>query len=169
MLNSMKSVLANERIKWVDPVNIHITLAFLGDTETKRIQDLAVILEKACTGFGQLAFSLTGTGLFKSGRDPRIIWTGIDNSGNLIKLNSKITDELKKSSFVTDSKTYRPHLTIGRIKSVHDKDLLITTIERYRDMNLQLVKVTEITLFESVLKPSGPEYITLRSISLVRK
>lgn len=36
MISTFKALLADESIKWVDPVNIHITLAFLGDTEEKR-------------------------------------------------------------------------------------------------------------------------------------
>ena len=39
MFSSLKAILGAENIKWVDPANIHLTLAFLGDTDEKRIDD----------------------------------------------------------------------------------------------------------------------------------
>jgi 2'-5' RNA ligase len=49
MISSVKASLGDESIKWVDPGNIHITLAFLGDTEEKKIKTLTRILDVACT------------------------------------------------------------------------------------------------------------------------
>ena len=51
MLSSLKSLLGNEKIKWVDPENIHLTLAFLGDTEDERIKVAGIMLKNACSGF----------------------------------------------------------------------------------------------------------------------
>ncbi len=167
MISSLKSALTNDKIKWVDMVNIHITLAFLGDTEVDRIKDLGMMLKKVCRGFGQISFNLSGTGLFKNIRDPRVIWTGIDNTKELRELNCLVVRGLKDLEFNIENRPFKPHLTIGRIKLIKDKDLLQTTLERYHDMTFQTVKVTEVILFESILRSSGPEYKPLQIFSLL--
>ena len=160
MISSLKSVLANDNIKWVDPANIHITLAFLGDTKEEKIKVATMMLRQVCKGFGQFNFTLSGTGLFKSFRDPRVIWAGIENSKELVELNSLILKGLRESGFNIEDRPFRPHITIGRIKSIKDSDLLRKTLDRYKDVTFQSVPVSEIILFESILKPSGPVYIS---------
>ncbi|MDP4224024.1 MAG: RNA 2',3'-cyclic phosphodiesterase, partial [Bacteroidota bacterium] len=104
MLSSLKSLLAAEKIKWIDPSNIHLTLAFLGDTEEGRIKTLNTILRQKCTGFGNFEFVLAGAGVFRNYRDPRIIWTGIQSSDKLIKLNELITAGLRENGFETEER-----------------------------------------------------------------
>ena len=41
MISSLKSGLNKDIIKWTSPDNIHITLAFLGDTEENMIKLIA--------------------------------------------------------------------------------------------------------------------------------
>jgi len=158
MINSLKAVLSNDKINWVDPANIHITLAFLGDTEEERIKVAAIMLREVCQGFRRFSFNLSGTGVYKNFHDPRVIWTGIDNSAELGKLNSLIMTGLKDMGFGIEERSFRPHITIGRIKTLKDTDLLRRTLERYRDITFQNVSVREIILFENILKPGGPEY-----------
>jgi 2'-5' RNA ligase len=50
MFSSLKGSLSTENIKWVDHANIHLTLAFLGDTEDESIKTLAGMLKEKCTG-----------------------------------------------------------------------------------------------------------------------
>jgi 2'-5' RNA ligase len=151
----------------VDPGNIHITLAFLGDTEVERIKDLGMMLEEVCKGFGQFTFNLVGTGLFKNYRDPRVIWIGIDDAKELLKLNNDVIKGLSRSGFIIENKPFRPHLTIGRVKSINNRDQLQTNMERYHEIKFQTVTVNEIILFESILRPSGPQYIPIQYFSLL--
>lgn len=166
MISSLKALLGNESIKWIDPGNIHITLAFLGDTEEKRIKILSSILRNRCRNFGEFKFVLKGTGIFKNYRDPRIIWVGIQINNKLLKLNDIIISGLKDADFNTEDRPFKPHLTIGRIRSVKDIENLKTVLERYRDTEIQTVNVKEVILYESILMQTGPLYKPLRKYSL---
>jgi 2'-5' RNA ligase len=158
MLTSLKSLPGNEKIKWVDPGNIHLTLAFLGDTEDDRIKVAAIMLKNACSGFGEFDFTLTGTGVFKNYNDPKVIWIGIEESEKLIKLNDVINTGLKDTGFKVEDRQFRPHLTLGRIKFIKDVDALKTALDRYQKSPVQKVHVEEVILYESILKPTGPVY-----------
>jgi 2'-5' RNA ligase len=158
MLSSVRSLLGNEKITWVDPANIHLTLAFLGDTAEERIKVAGIAVSRNCTGFGEFSFRLCGTGVFKNFRDPRVIWAGIEESEKLISLNNNIVTGLKDAGFKIEDRPFKPHITIGRIKFIKDPDQIRSALEKYRDTDFQKVTVREVILFESILKPSGPVY-----------
>ena len=156
--SSLKSLLVSEKINWVDPANVHLTLAFLGDTEEDRIKVAAIMLKQKCTGFGEFDFNLSGTGVFKDYRDPRVIWIGINESEKLAELFGRIKTGLEDSGFKTEDRHFRPHITIGRIKSLKNVVALKSAVEKYRDSEIQRVTVQEVILYESILKPTGPVY-----------
>lgn len=158
MISSLKAVLASERIKWVDPANIHITLAFLGDTEEERIKAASIVLSNICSDYNRFSFRISGTGIFKSYHNPRVIWAGIDNSDELSGINEQIAGGLRDAGFHLEERPFSPHITLGRIKYVKDKSLLRETLERYRDTDFQDVDIKEVILFESILRPEGPIY-----------
>jgi 2'-5' RNA ligase len=160
-LATFRSVLGAERIKWVDPVNIHLTLAFLGDTEEGRIKSLSVMLTERCRDFGKFSFQIIGTGVFKSLRDPRVIWIGVESSDKLNKLNEQIVEGLKENGSQLEERLFRPHITIGRIKSLKDAENLKMLVGRYENKVIQTVDVREVILYESILMPTGPLYKSL--------
>jgi len=166
MFSSLKTILRADNITWVDPANIHLTLAFLGDTDEKRITILNRMLSNTCTGFGEFDFNLTGTGVFKNFRDPRVLWAGIRSAERLIQLNKIIAEGLKLNGFVTGEREFKPHLTLGRVKSVRDNENFKSVLEKYRDHHLQVIHVNEVVLFESILTQTSPIYISLGNFSL---
>jgi len=167
MISTLKSVLTAEKIKWVDPVNIHITMAFLGDTEDDKIKILSGMLKDKCSGFHEFDFILSGAGVFKNYRDPRIIWAGIKSPEKLYALENKIAEGLKSTGFLIEERQFKPHLTIGRVKSVRDIENLKNILERYSDIQFQNVEVKEVILYESILMLTGPIYKPLGSYSLL--
>jgi len=166
MFSSLKARLGAENIKWVDPANLHLTLAFLGDTEEKKIAVLKSMLNDKCSGFGNFDFHLTGTGVFKNFRDPRVLWVGIRSAERLIQLNKIISEGLKIIGFELEERQFKPHLTLGRVKSIKDTENLKIMLESYRDVHFQTVHVNEVILFESILMQAGPIYKALGNYNL---
>jgi 2'-5' RNA ligase len=166
MISDIKSLLRSERIKWVDPGNNHLTLVFLGDTPESRIGQLSATIGNICSRFPEFGFNLAGTGVFRNYSDPKVIWAGINTSGQLEKLQSFITSGIKSIDFRVEERPFKPHLTIARIKSIIDKENLKSVINKYSDVNFQQVPVKEIILYESILKPEGPVYRKLESFPL---
>ena len=161
MISSVRAMLGTEKIKWVDLSGIHITLAFLGDTSEERIKVLDRMLREKCTGFGDFGFVLYGAGIFKSFNDPRVLWVGISQADRLSSLFEIIAEGLGGAGFEPEVRKFRPHLTIGRVKSVSDPARLRSAIEKYKGVEFQTVWVKEVILFESILQKTGPLYIPL--------
>jgi RNA 2',3'-cyclic 3'-phosphodiesterase len=167
MISTLKSVLATENIRWVDPVNIHITMAFLGDTGEEKIKILAGMLKDKCSDFHEFDFILSGAGVFKSYSDPRVIWAGIKSPDKLYALENRIAEGLKSTGFVIEERRFKPHLTLGRAKSVRDTGNLKNILDKYSDIEFQKVVVKEVILYESNLTQTGPIYKPLGNYSLL--
>ena len=166
MISSLKSVLIKDTVKWTNPDNIHITLAFLGDTDGKMIKPISSMLKEKCNGSGKFELILKGSGVFRNLSDPRIIWTGIEPSEKLMHLNEIIMNGLKDLSIKMEGRPFNPHLTMGRIKHLNDKETLKAVIEQYQNSEIQLIPVNEVILYESILLQSGPVYKPIAKYNL---
>jgi RNA 2',3'-cyclic 3'-phosphodiesterase len=166
MLSSLKSGLSNDIIKWTSPDNIHITLAFLGDTEENMIKLISSMLKEKCKETERFELILKGLGVFRNSGDPRIIWTGIEPSEKLVHLYEIIMKGLKGLNIKLEDRPFNPHLTIGRIKQLNDKKTLRILIEQYQNAELQIIPVPEVILYESILLHSGPVYKPLAKFNL---
>jgi 2'-5' RNA ligase len=165
-LSFLKHELRDESINWTKPENIHITLAFLGDTHENKILPISEMLTEKCKGFEPFGLTLKGTGVFRNYKDPRIIWIGILPSDRLIKLNSEIKNGLRSIDIKTEDRPFNPHITIGRIKRTGDPQALKSIIEVHQNSLFQMVQVDEAILFESILHQTGPIYKTINCFSL---
>lgn len=161
VFSSFKNMLAKDSVKWTEISNIHLTLEFLGDTDDDKITVLSAMLKEKCSSFAHFSFNLKGSGIFKSIRDPRTIWMGVDLSERLQDLKKNIQTGLADAGFKTGDKPFSPHLTLGRIRYLRTPDSLMKVLEMYKDTFIQTVGVNEVILYQSILKPSGPLYIPL--------
>ena len=166
MISAFQTRLNKEQIKWTDTANIHLTLAFLGNTDENAINAIISMLEERCEGFGKFELILKGSGYFKNIADPRIIWAGIEPSEKLVQLYGLILNGLKDLNIKIEDRPFKPHLTIGRIKQLNDKKSFLDMTEKFKDYEIQMVPVNEVILYESILLTAGPVYKPLMKVKL---
>lgn len=158
LVADLKKELGESSIKWTDPANLHLTLAFLGDTEEKIIPGVSKMLDEKCNRAGTFDFIITGIGVFRNLKDPKVIWAGIEKPEKLNSLQQSIINGLKETGIKTEERPFSPHLTLGRVKHLHNRDVLKVLLLKHHSDEIQDVHVEEIMLFESILHPTGPEY-----------
>lgn len=166
ILTSLRTKLDHENIKWVDPRNLHLTLAFLGDVEDSKIQTISRVLSGACNRTGPFELVIEGAGVFKNYRDPRIIWLGVRENETLVGLANNIAGGLRSEGFMIEERDFKAHLTIGRIRSVSNTDKLKRALDVYNGKEFQRLDTREIILFESILQHRGPIYNTMERFPL---
>lgn len=162
----LKKSLDREKIKWVDPANIHITMKFFGETPEHHIPGINAALRQASEKISPLKFEIADTGIFGSSYKPRVIWFGIQPREGLISMANIIFDELEKIGIEKDRQNFVPHLTMARIKFIQDKKLLQAAIDKHKNRLIQKEEVNEFHLFESILRPEGPKYEIIDSFTL---
>lgn len=166
LISSIKEELSDESVKWTDLENIHVTLAFLGDTHEDMLDGIKEMLMEKCEGRGGFEISLKGFGVFKNLHDPKVFWAGLYQSDRLSSLQTSVIEGLKEIGIAVEDRPFSPHLTIGRIKHIHDIDKLKIMLLKYHSTDIQRIDVSEITLFESILKQEGPVYKALEVFKL---
>ncbi len=166
VLKEMQKELKNEVIKWVELENLHLTLKFLGDTSKKQIEEIKSILEQLSGQFTEIKADLRGIGYFKKYRNPTVLFSEIQNYEEIKKFASLLEFQLHSIGFDKEKREFKPHLTLGRINFLRDKNKFYTTIEKYRETQFQMIKISEIIFYQSILNQQGPEYRPLKTVRL---
>ncbi len=154
------------RVKWVDPKNIHLTVRFLGDTDDKLVPKIARLMDEVASPFPAVEASIARLGAFPNLNRPRVIWAGIDGELEpLEKMAHQIELAVRKLRFEKESKGFKPHLTLARVRDPRDVGRLPAEIENYRVQRTPLL-LDRLVLFKSTLTPRGPIYDRLHETVL---
>lgn len=153
-------------IRWVKTDNIHLTLKFLGDIEEKSVTAIIHALKGACKNHKIFRVEILGIGTFPAKRSPRVLWAGINGTGELVKLQAEIDDAMASQGFDPEKRAFSPHLTIGRFRSSRGRDSLLEKTEMIKHESFGLFDVRSIYLIKSDLKPSGAVYSRLAEFPL---
>jgi len=162
----IKNLCKYDKINWVKPENIHITLKFFGETAENRIEPIIAELNKISDQHKPFRLNLSDVGIFGSQYKPRVIWFGIEKSTELESLVSKVINKMHNIGFLKDRQNFVPHLTIGRIKYVDNKDRFSNIISNYNESSIQNLLISSFYLFESKLSSSGPTYQIIEELKL---
>lgn len=158
--------LSRERINWVDPQNLHFTIKFFGDTPTHMERDIIRVLHQAAEHVKPFEFDLAGCGFFGHPKSPRVLWMGASQAGGLVSLYKQVNKQLKPLGYTPDKDKFIPHLTIGRIKQIDQLALFNQLLVVYQNTHFAHVKTDRFYLFQSTLKPTGPEYKIIETFNL---
>jgi RNA 2',3'-cyclic 3'-phosphodiesterase len=167
MMSSLSARFHREGIRLINIDNIHITLAFLGNTEEEMVKRVISILDTICNNFVRFDLSLKGIGVFKNIDNPRVLWIGIESSDELMALNRNLVKGLREAEFDLEDRAFNPHLTLCRIKYINDKQAFIGFLGNYQNLFFQKVPVDEVVLYESILLQSGPVYNPVARFRLI--
>lgn len=155
-------------LKTVSPVNLHITMKFLGDVDEdkslKVINDFNLI-----EGYGKINYTLKGLGCFPSLSAPSVIWGGIDcDMEKMSDLFSRVEEFGSSFGFGKETRRFTPHLTMARVR--RGKDVppgLKDFIRGNKDKVYGESVFDRLVLFESKLDKTGPEYFSLAEVRLI--
>lgn len=163
-LGEVSSLLASQLtgggVRWVKPSNIHLTLRFLGDTDPTVIENIISGLDRIASGCVPFKLSLRDLGCFPNSRRPRVIWVGLGgNTDRLAALYQALEHELQPLGWEPERRTFRPHLTLGRVKDT--RQVVAANLPWGETLMSDDLDVTAISLIRSDLKPTGAVYTTL--------
>ncbi len=162
----IQNKLRYEKIKWVEPRNMHLTLKFLGDTDEQIIPEIKESLKKVAEQIPENKVKITGLGVFPDPFRPRVLWMGFEYGQALKDMYDLIEAEMEQLGYEREERDFKPHLTLGRIKFMKNRKDLQYLLDKFKNTEFQQVVVDKIILFESQLFPSGPKYYELAEFQL---
>jgi len=153
--------------RWVRPENIHITLKFLGDINPGDIDKIGAAMTAAAIEFPPVTLTVRGIGVFPGIKRPRVIWVGLGGGiRSLLSLQSRLEQELAGAGFPKDKRSFKAHLTLGRIKQSVNPAVIRQMISEYATLSSDDFSCNQVILFKSDLKPSGAVYSKLKQTNL---
>lgn len=153
-------------VSWTRPEGIHLTLKFLGDVESGRIEAIAQAVERACHGTAAFGMTVAGVGGFPNLTRPRVLWVGIEEStGRLKTIQEQIETELSALGYPREQRRFSPHLTLGRVKSPDTLQPLCAEMQKRGFAPIPFA-AGSIVIMRSELKPDGALYTPLKRIEL---
>ena len=157
-------------IRWVKPAGIHLTLKFLGQVEPIRVKPIAAGLSELAARTGSFGLSLERCTAFPDTRNPRVVWVGLEAPAALELLQHGVESAMRELGFPVEGRTFRPHLTLGRIKRNARRPDLVHLEEKLATTNCEgEFAVTRFHLIESKLSSEGAAYSTVESFDLRRQ
>ena len=168
-ISALKKEFGVSEIKWVNPDNIHLTLKFLGETELNTIQNITDQIKAISKSFSSPELQISGIGAFPDLRKPKVLWAGCSKSKELDYIFSRINSICVDLDFPAENRSFFPHLTIGRMKSMQSS-LTIQKIQsyfnKYSSIKFGNFSAPHLAIYQSELKPAGPVYTVLQKINL---
>lgn len=162
--NSQKILGGAKDVKWTRPEGFHITLHFIGDTDSETENRIKIALQSLDNKFAVLRFKTFRIAAFPNLAKPRVIFIECKqlNGNSSIKLQSIMARNLAQIGIKTDYRPWRPHITIGRVRELQTPRLP----DELAWPDLPEFEVTTFDLMCSELKPDGAVYTIIENYKL---
>lgn len=150
------------RPRFIEPAALHVTLKFFGWVDASHVERLSAALASLAAQ-GAIRTRLGGWVAFGSVRRARIVAVELDDSaGRIAALAERFETEGEAIGVERETRPFRPHVTVIRIKRPGDVAEWIDAAE------LAPVETTldQLVLYQSVLHPTGAEYRPLATVAL---
>lgn len=155
-LRGPQGPLQGARVSCPDAGRLHLTLKFLGDTPSDRVPELCEAL--GTVPLAPFVLALAGAGFFPDSGRPRVFWAGIRSGADELAALARAVDRaLAPLGFAPESRPFRPHLTLCRVRDPGRADWNAVR-ERAAVFVWPEMRVTNFVFWKSVLGPGGPVY-----------
>jgi 2'-5' RNA ligase len=159
-------------LRRVKPENLHVTLAFLGQTSDDRLGDVVAAARDAASRVPVFTLAFDRAGRFPERGRPRVAWLGIgEGEASVSELGAGVYAGLRARGLRFDDRPLAPHLTLARVAddaSAAEGKTIAAALEGLATPSL-LFEVDELAVVQSVLSPKGPRYTALEAVPLAHK
>lgn len=157
-------------VRWVDPQGIHITLKFLGDIASDRIDEINMAIDEATQGLNPFRLELQEVGAFPNLNRVNVIWVGAKGElDKLAYLQKQIESNTEQLGFSREERAFTPHLTLGRVRnytSPDDRKKVGQILAQTPFASSQVIMVDSVNLMKSQLTSAGAIYTRLYASQL---
>ena len=155
-------------VRWVSPAGIHLTLKFLGSTDSLIVSRILDAIAEDFADASSPVLSLSALGTFPASRNPRVIWAGVSGGAEgLEDLHCRAERAVSGLGWSQDGRPFRPHLTLGRVRdrvNARQREAISDAVARARLPAFRSWRPDTVRLYRSVLTPRGAQYSSLGEV-----
>jgi RNA 2',3'-cyclic 3'-phosphodiesterase len=143
-------------VRWLEPRQMHLTLAFLGNVAPEVQEALAEKLQ--AISWKPFFLPLIGLGTFPSKGWPKIIWMGVGSGHpHLFQLHKRVQEAILAVSLEPDLRSFHPHVTLARCREVSPQTIR-PFLKSHVDFDAGMIHIEAFCLNSSQLTPAGSVY-----------
>ena len=155
-VSALAGELPKDAVKPVTLQNIHLTLRFIGQVQSKRLGEIEQKLREI--SFSRFRLSLSGAGVFPNADFVKIVWVGAKSEG-LESLAKKVGQALAGTGN-PEAPEFSPHITLARVRKKIDASGFL---EKHREEEFGSFFVDRFFLMQSELEYGKPPRYTVIS------
>ena len=141
-------------------------LKFLGNLSLKLLEEIKKAIEELSRQHRCFELRVSGLGAFPKIEHPRVIWVGIEQGfDESVKLAQELEKCLSKLGFLPERRPFKPHLTLGRVRSARNRNQLKKLLQSV-SISTKTMRAEKLVLFKSTLTPGGAIYQPLHEANL---
>ena len=141
-----------KQIRLVKPVNIHLTLHFIGQADLDKIVN---VLEQVSVQ--QFTIELKDPDLFRSKNGSITFWIGVQENEKLLALYNEIAFALADVGYQKEERKFSPHITLARCRKGISRPIIDKFLQQ-KDSVFSVLQITQFGLYSSNLTNAGPIY-----------
>jgi 2'-5' RNA ligase len=151
-------------LSWVRPRGMHLTLKFFGNIPPGSVERISRAVAPLAAGTSPVHLKVRKIGVFPDSNRPRVLWMGLEGDiHHLTVFQKSVEGALEAEGFPRETRPFRPHLTLGRIKTPRGLVGLARSVEEAAEWEAGGFVAGELCLFKSDLTPQGAVYTKLAS------
>ena len=144
------------------PEQLHLTLKFLGEISADQVALLQSSVSSAAQ-HGALDVHLRGLTGFPAPHRARVLVAELDDiAGGLAALAAELEEAAVSAGVPAETRAFRPHITIARLRQPANASYWL----EIPIPPPPACQFDRVVLYQSILKPSGPEYVVLTEAKL---
>jgi 2'-5' RNA ligase len=140
----------------VTPDQVHLTLKFIGEVSSSRVDEIGTALAAVGAAFRPFIMRFGPIGAFPSPRRPRVVWLGVELSPELRFVKDDLERALADLGVPREERPYQPHITLGRAPRGAEAGEFRAFEEAIRGLRVAAeYRVTHLDLMQSQLASDG--------------
>jgi len=175
--SALSGDIGREGVRWEDPDKLHITLHFLGEVPSEKLEDVKQAGREAAIACPPFTLRVGAVGTFPERRPARVLWIGIESAfPEYWRLAEYLDKELVSRGFKPGAGPYwsirrqtNPHVTIARVKTPAGSKSVerVLAVKKFDKVDKErVIFVYNIVLVHSELRPEGSVYTILETFAL---
>ena len=158
-------------VKWVEPENMHLTVKFLGEVDSREVHEVCRAVASAAEPVAPFSLEFRGAGAFPNARRPRTLWLGTgEGSESLAVLAERVEKALHEIGYPREGRRFHAHLTLGRVRrGGAELARLAELLGQYAEFDAGRTHVSQLAVFSSTLQRGRPAYDVLGRAKLKGK
>ncbi len=159
--------------RWVRPESLHITLKFIGEQPSERVDAISERLRRVESSAFEIRSA--GYGFFPTAKAARVFWIGIQAESELAEVAEKIDMAVADLGIPREDRAFSPHLTLARAggrsgspkwRKGDGPNAIFATLEKriaaMGALDFGTMTAHEFILYQSQLSPGGSKYTKLQ-------